>query len=132
MIDVNEMREADIQLHGLQRANERYTLYYDETNNIRKLHIRPEGLNIRQPKCFVLGGVVHTGTTKSFDIDGLRSSLKIQENANEIKLKHLGKGSFLDLLKSQKLSAFLDWLDSEGLFVHFRYSTSCTGHLLIS
>ena len=120
MIDVNVMRDAAIQFHGLQEADNRYTLYYDETNNIRKLHIRPQGLNVRQPACFVLGGVAHTGTARSFDIEGLRSSLKIQVNTKEMKLKHLGRGPFLDLLKSRKLSTFLDWLEYEGLFAHFQ------------
>ncbi|MCK0122558.1 DUF3800 domain-containing protein [Loktanella sp. F6476L] len=120
MIDVNAMRDLAIQFNGLQRADECYTLYYDETNNIRKLHMRPEGLNVRQLECFVLGGIGHAGPAISFDVEGLRSSLRIQENANEIKLKHLGKGSFLDLLKSRKISTFLDWVESEGLFVHFQ------------
>lgn len=120
MIDVNVMRDTAIHFNGLQGADNRYTLYYDETNNIRKLHIRPEGLNVRHPECFVLGGVAHTGTARSFDIEGLRSSLNIQENAKEMKLKHLGKGPFLDLLKSRKLSTFLDWLEHEGLFAHFQ------------
>ena len=120
MIDINEMRDVAIQFNGLEGADKRYTLYYDETNNIRKLHIKPEGLNVRRPECFVLGGVAHSGAAKSFDIEGLRSSLNVQKNADEIKLKHLGKGSFLDLLKSRKLSEFLDWLESEGLLLHFQ------------
>jgi len=36
MIDVNHVRDPDIALHGLIRADERYTIYYDETNNIRR------------------------------------------------------------------------------------------------
>jgi len=120
MIDINEMRDVAIRFNGLEGADKRYTLYYDETNNIRKLHIKPEGLNVRRPECFVLGGVAHSGAPKPFDIERLRSFANIQENADEIKLKHLGKGSFLDLLKSRKLSKYLDWLESEGLFVHFQ------------
>jgi hypothetical protein len=38
-MDVNQMRAPDIALHQLTRADSIYTLYYDETNNIRRLHI---------------------------------------------------------------------------------------------
>lgn len=120
MIDINMMRDPAIQLNGLHDADKSYTFYYDETNNIRKLHIKPDGLNVNQPKCFVLGGIVHQGASRSFDIDGLRSTLNIQKNAKEIKLKHLGSGAFLDLLQSHKIATFLDWLDGENLFVHFQ------------
>lgn len=56
MIDVNEMREPDIGLYGLTGADDVYTIYYDETNNIRRLHVRPDGLNVKEPACFVLAG----------------------------------------------------------------------------
>src|SRR3546814_19213560 len=56
MIDVNEMREPDIGSYGLTVADDVYTIYYDETNNIRRLHVRPDGLNVKEPACFVLAG----------------------------------------------------------------------------
>jgi hypothetical protein len=49
MIDVNHIRDPDIALHELTRANECYTIYYDETNNIRRLHVRADGLNVGEP-----------------------------------------------------------------------------------
>lgn len=120
MIDVNEMRNPAIQFHGLTKVDDPYTFYYDETNNIRRLHITPSGLNVRTPQCFVLGGVVHEGTIRDLNIEKLRSDLKIQRSAKEIKLKHLGKGDFLDLLGSPKVATFLDWLLEEGLHVHYQ------------
>ena len=45
--------------------------------------------------------------------------LRIQENAPEIKLKHVATGEFLDLLNAPRLETFLDWLIEQGLFVHY-------------
>ncbi len=53
MIDINKMRKQAIQLHGLTKADEPYTLYYDETNNIGRLHVTPNGFNVKEPMCFV-------------------------------------------------------------------------------
>ena len=41
---------------------------YDETNNVRRLRLTPEGFNIRSPDCFVLGGIVHRGTARALGI----------------------------------------------------------------
>lgn len=57
MIDVNQIRDPNIAMYGLSGADEAYTIYYDETNNIRRLHVRPDGLNVGDPKCFVIAGI---------------------------------------------------------------------------
>ena len=57
MIDVDFVRQSQIALYGLNKLDEVYTIYYDETNNIRRLHVRADGLNVREPKCFVVGGI---------------------------------------------------------------------------
>lgn len=120
MIDINEMRYPTIRLHGLTKADEAYTFYYDETNNIRRLLVTPDGLNVRNPQCFVLGGIAHTGNVRDLDIETLRTALKIQKSAKEIKLKHLGEGDFLEILGSQKVATFLDWLLAERLLIHYQ------------
>lgn len=119
MIDVNEIRDREIALHDLASVNGVYTIYCDETNNIRRLHVRSDGLNVREPQCFVLGGVAHTGTSRALPLDDLRSALRIQKTAAEIKLKHVAPGDFLDLLNAPKLEIFLEWLLKQGLFVHY-------------
>jgi hypothetical protein len=120
MIDVNEIRDPDIQLNGLTGVDEAYTIYYDETNNIRRLHVTPDGLNVREPKCFVLGGIAHKGAPRDLGFEPLRSALRLQPSAKEMKLEHLGKGDFLQLLGSAKIGIFLDWLKKSGLFLHFQ------------
>lgn len=96
-----------------------YTIYYDETNNIRTFYLDEVDFNVQNPSCFVLGGITHVGAAKPLDIGSLRATLRLQANVKEIKLKHLGKGDFLSLLTSNKISKFLEWLESQEYFVHF-------------
>lgn len=119
MVDVNLIRDREIALHGLTEADTEYTIYYDETNNIRRLHVRSDGLNVREPKCFVVGGVAHHGTARPLVLNELRTALRVQANASEIKLKHVATGEFLDLLDNPRLEVFLSWLVEQGLFVHY-------------
>lgn len=45
--------------------------------------------------------------------------MRVQRSADEIKLKHVAKGDFPDLLTSDKLTTFLQWISDNGLFVHY-------------
>jgi len=107
-------------MHELHKVNEVYTIYYDETNNIRRLHITPDGLNVKEPKYFVLGGIAHEGPVRDLDFESLRSALRLQASTNELKLKHIGKGDFLDMLASTKVEIFLNWIIEQGLFIHYQ------------
>jgi Protein of unknown function (DUF3800) len=118
-IDINELRDTAIALHSLDKADEVYTLYHDETNNIRRLHITANGLNVREPGCFVLGGIAHKGVARDLGFDRLRSGLKLQKTVTELKLKHIGNGDFPDLLASGRLATLLNWITENGLFIHF-------------
>lgn len=119
MIDVDEIRNPQIQMFGLTGADTVYTFYHDETNNIRKLHVGEQGLNVPELKTFVLGGVVHEGPQRPLDLSSLRQVMRIQPSAHEIKLKHVAKGEFLDILKSSKLTAFLQWIADNDLMLHY-------------
>lgn len=119
MIDIDEIRDAHKKLHGLSKADEAYTFYHDETNNIKKLRLDAQGLNVAELGTFVLGGVVHDGAPRPLDIQPLRNAMRIQQSADEIKLKHVAKGDFLDLLKSDKLTTFLQSVSDSGLTIHY-------------
>lgn len=119
MIDIDEIRDAHKELYGLTKVDLAYTFYHDETNNIKKLRLDAQGLNVAEPAIFVLGGVVHNGAPRLLDIQPLRDAMRIQQSAGEIKLKHVAKGDFLDLLKSDKLTTFLQWVSDSGLMVHY-------------
>lgn len=108
-------------VYQLNKADTRYTLYHDETNNIGRLHIGPRGLNVENLPAFVLGGVVHEGDPYPIDITPLRHAMRIhQQSAGEIKLKHVARGGFLELLESTKLTTFLRWIRNNGLMIHYQ------------
>jgi hypothetical protein len=119
-IDVNELRDQSILMHNLTNADDVYTIHYDETNNIRRLLVTPNGLNVPELKCFVLGGIARRGPSRDLDYEGLRSALKLQKSTKELKLTHLGKGNFIQLLSSTKVETFLKWLLKEDLFIHYK------------
>jgi hypothetical protein len=110
-------------MENFTNVNNKYIFYYDETNNIRKFWFKNENkLNIPKKdltKNFVLGGIVQLKVQPQPNINGLKTSLNLQNNIQEIKLKHIAKGSFTDCIKSQKLEIFLDWLSANNLLIHY-------------
>lgn len=120
MVNVNKIRDLIIAAHHLPNVDKPYTFYYDETNNVRKLHLTPDGMNIRKPECFVLGGVVHQGPPRPIELAPLRAMLHLQPSVKEIKLKHLGAGNFFELLTSWKIEAFLKSVTVQGFLVHYQ------------
>ncbi|MBP1290622.1 MULTISPECIES: DUF3800 domain-containing protein [Bradyrhizobium] len=118
-MDIDEFRNSQMRLYGLTKADESYTFYHDETNNIIKLHVGVQGLNVAELKVFVLGGVVHEGAPRAIDIEPLRAAMRVQKSAPEIKLKHVAKGDFLAVLRSAKLTTVLRWIADNGLMIHY-------------
>lgn len=119
MIDLDEWRDKQIRLHSLSGTDVKATFYYDETNNIRKLHVGAQGLNVAELNVFVLGGVVHRGGPRPLDLRLLREEMHIQKSTAEIKLMHVAKGTFPDLLRSTKLTVFLRWIMDNDLLIHY-------------
>lgn len=117
--DVNEMRKLFIEHEKLECVNDKFTFYYDESNNIRKLNLTSKGLNVEKSRNFVLAGLVHRGDSHCADFELLKKSLCLQKSAKEFKLKHIGKGSFENLLKSEKLNILLQWLLDNDLYIHY-------------
>ena len=120
LITLDELREPAHMLHDLSNADVAYVMHYDETNNIRRLHITPEGLNVRNLRSFVLGGIAHRETPQELEFKDLRSLFKLQKTVPELKLEYLGKGDFPSLLNCKKIGTLLSWLDGQDLFVHYQ------------
>ncbi len=118
-IDIDEIRDGHLAMHHLTKADVEYVFYHDETNNIKKLRLGEQGFNVTELGIFVLGGVVHEGLPRRLDIGPLRHAMRVQTSADELKLKHVAKGDFLDLLTSDNLTIFLQWISDNGLFVHY-------------
>ncbi len=123
-LDINKIRAKQIEMHNLTGVDEKYNFYYDETNNIRKLLFKETGiLNINAcdlNKDFVLGGIVDLYDSDLIDqFCELKLNLKSDKSIKEIKFKHIAKGRFLDCLKSNKLTIFLNWITDNKLKVHY-------------
>ncbi|MFC5527673.1 DUF3800 domain-containing protein [Rhodanobacter ginsengisoli] len=117
--DWAKIRDMMIMAHGIRRANDKFTLYYDETNNIRKFLLTDDGTNVVQHKNFVLGGVALQEGQVLPDISSLRASLGMQDNAAEIKFRHVASGDFEVVLASRKMGCFLAWLTEHQLAIHY-------------
>lgn len=99
-------------------ADEKYIFHYDETNNIRKLHLTEYGSNA-EFKNFVLGGIVHHANKGLGDTDSLIKSLVLQKSAKEIKFNQLATGEFLGVLNSQRIRTLLKWLIDNEIYIHY-------------
>ncbi|MEQ1723265.1 MAG: hypothetical protein ABL930_08810, partial [Pseudobdellovibrio sp.] len=120
--EIEKTVELSRKMFNLKNTEKVFTFYYDETNNIRKLHIRDDQkLNVSNLGNFVLGGIVHEGSARDFNIAELRARLRLDKGVKEIKLKHIASGNFLELLESQKLNIFLAWLNENRLMIHFSH-----------
>ena len=118
-VDVNDTREMMVNAFQLRRVNDKFTFYYDETNNIRKFYLTDEGTNVHEHNNFVLGGIALAEGQSLPDIAALRAKLGMQGNAPEIKFSHVAKGDFEKVLTSKKLGAFLSWLVDHGISIHY-------------
>lgn len=119
VFDWANMRAMMIQAHGIRRADDKFAFYYDETNNIRKLMLTDDGTNVSDPKNFVLGGIALQEGQALPDIASLRAALGMQNNAPEIKFKHVASGNFEAVLASRKMACFLAWLTDRQLAIHY-------------
>ncbi len=93
------------------------TFYYDETNNVKKMHIKKGYFNVDYTANFVLGGVAYEGDKPN--IEDIFDNLGLQANVTEVKLKHIAVNDFQDCLKSAKLTGFLTYILKSPLYIHF-------------
>ncbi|MEW5904181.1 MAG: DUF3800 domain-containing protein [Pseudomonadota bacterium] len=118
-LDVNDMRQMMVDAFQLRRADEKFTFYYDETNNIRKFYLTSDGTNVPEHNNFVLGGIALREGKSLPDITSLRAKLRMQSNALEIKFAHVAKGDFEQVLTSKKLAIVLSWIVEHGISIHY-------------
>lgn len=92
------------------------TLYYDETDNIKKFKLKEDGFNVDGKIHFVLGGIEAKDTITS---EELKYSLKLDVSIPELKSRYIYHGNFEDILKGRKLSSFLYLINEKGWHIHF-------------
>lgn len=114
---------------------EQIKMYYDETNNFRKLSLKSylqdksSRLNCEAAlnHNFILGGVAFG---KDLEIDSivkdLFKKLRLQSTIKELKYKHLASrfSSFFKIIESQNVTEFLKWLYDNKIYVHY-FAVNC-------
>lgn len=103
----------------LRNWNTPIRMYYDETNNIRRLTVGELGLNAPDNKTFVIAGVALMPGDEITGWPRLRQLLHVQTSATEIKFEHLAKGGYEDVLGSRKLASLLQWLVEHNIMIHY-------------
>ena len=126
VIQAEEMRSW--MPHPIRNWNERFTLYYDETNNIRRLKLSEVGLNIPENKASALAGIaLREGQTRA-GIADLRRALRLNANAPELKTRHIAEGDFEATLASRRLQTFSHGCSPTTCWCTTLSWTCCTGH----
>jgi hypothetical protein len=115
-LSAGELAPFDPSVHGTEK---RLIIYYDETNNVRKLLLTDNGFNVSRYDNFVLGGVAVNEEADVICLDDLRNILRIQSSASEIKFDLVAKGDFERVLESKKLTNFFKWLLSRKIKIHY-------------
>lgn len=103
----------------IKDIDEAFSFFYDETNNIRKLHLTELGTNAPDLKNFVLAGIVLRHGQAFPDISELMRELRIPVTASELKFKHVGHGQYEDILGSWRIELLLKWLKFHDLLAHY-------------
>lgn len=93
--------------------------YYDETNNIRRLTLADDGVNVPSLQPFVLAGIAVPGTEAFSEWTALRQRLRVQPSALEVKFRHVASGDLEQVLADERVSHILEWLSAARILVHY-------------
>lgn len=115
--DVSELRTSVKQIAPMADFEAHYTFYYDETNNIKNLHIKENKFNADFTANFILGGIAYEN--EAIDVTSLFESFNLQKNIKEVKFDHIAKGSFLQCLKSKNLRLFSEFIFNSDFYIHY-------------
>lgn len=93
-------------------------IYYDESNNPRRLLLAEHRFNTPDPRCFVLAGIAHDDRASLPTGADIRKAFCLQPSAKELKFKNVTKGDFEAALSSKHMGTFLDLMLERGLLIH--------------
>ena len=114
--------QADTYRNGpclIPNWNQPLCIYYDETNNIRRLKLSEVGLNAPADKTFAIGGIALMPGQVLSGWEDLRRIMSIQPSATEVKFKHVAQPGYEESLKSSKLYTLLNWLVDTDVLIHY-------------
>lgn len=123
-MEIDEIRIPQAELQGLPLCGERWTFYYDETGNCRKLVLKDSGVNAPSAlrEDFVLGGVL-LGEGQEPDIENFFESLDLKNKNKmpEVKFLHLvqKETDLLTILERPNVQRMLDWLIDNKVDIHY-------------
>lgn len=116
-------------LYADQMAVHKHQMFYDETNNFRKLILNKEQATLNTDKIefnntiFYLGGIAlfegyksENDLKESFDT----FKLKVNKDKKEIKFEDVAKKDFLSVLKSAHLNNYLKVLVEHKVCIHYQ------------
>ena len=118
-MDMSLIRDSEINMHQLINTDKECMFYYDETNNIRKLLLTPNGLNVPQTDNFVLAGIMTCGKNIELTQLELNSILRLSSSEVDIKFKQVAKGRLDRVLKSRNLGSFFQWVLDNDIYIHY-------------
>jgi len=116
--ETKEFRLMNEKMFNLKGLDDKLTFFYDETNNIRKYHLKEDKFNESIKTNFILGGIV-LDEEQNPDIKPLFDSFGLQKNVVEVKLKNIAKGDFLNCLNSKHLQSIFRFLNQKNIFIHY-------------
>jgi len=118
-MEIDFIRDSAELTGGFKLDYRNIDLYFDETQNIRRLWLKDGRLNVSAPGCFVLGGIGTPLSGYEFPVEDLRRKLGVQSNAPELKFLHVAKGDALTCLRSRRLRTLLGWLLESNFTVQY-------------
>ena len=118
---VTREREELKLLYNNSGIDNKYYFYYDESGNIRKLHIDKNNFNVEICDYFVLGGLVFSEKPEEQVIIREKFQKYISLPNEELKCNYICTKSknFLDVLKREKLNKFLDFCLEQNFIIHY-------------
>ena len=117
----------------LEFSSKKYSIYYDESNNIRKLLLDGDEYNIdNDPNqdsspIFVLAGIAFNEDSGEVDFEDLKKQLYLQKGATELKFAQMVKirakytptEAFKYALGSRKFNTLFKYLLSKKILIHY-------------
>lgn len=93
-------------------------IYYDESNNPRKLLLADDGFNVPNAQCFVLAGIAAHDQSALPSFAELVTAFRLQPTARELKFKNIADGDFERAIGGRHMATLLDLLLDRGLVIH--------------
>ncbi len=116
-------------LHSQQMKSQKHQMFYDETNNFRKLVLNKNLGNLNTDRIefnntiFYLGGIAFAnGYSKEVELKQTYEAFKQRVNRTKIELKFddVAKNDFFSVLKSAHLKQYLKLLIEYNVCIHYQ------------